>query len=75
MLHTYDELDNCQLLLTYGFVAAADEAALPPTARLRLSSLVAACAASRAAPLLVIRIACSVWRVACCLWRVACSYL
>ena len=47
VLHVYDHLDNTQLMLTYGFVAAEGEGALPATARLPLASLVAACAACR----------------------------
>eukprot|EP00308_Calcidiscus_leptoporus_P000990 CAMPEP_0119357758 /NCGR_PEP_ID=MMETSP1334-20130426/6086_1 /TAXON_ID=127549 /ORGANISM="Calcidiscus leptoporus, Strain RCC1130" /LENGTH=539 /DNA_ID=CAMNT_0007372075 /DNA_START=81 /DNA_END=1700 /DNA_ORIENTATION=+ len=45
--HTYDDLDNTQLLLTYGFVASADEAPLAATARISIDVLVDACEAVR----------------------------
>ena len=45
MTHRYDDLDNTQLLLNYGFVAA--EGALPASARLPLPLLFEAVAATR----------------------------
>ena len=41
-LHTYDVFSDAQLLLTYGFVSARGEAALPSTVLLPLATFIAA---------------------------------
>ena len=47
ILHVYDHLDPGQLLLTYGFMPSGTEGALPVTARIRVESVLEACAAVR----------------------------
>lgn len=47
LTHSYDDLDDAQLLLTYGFVSIEGEDALPASARIPLSLLIAGCGAVR----------------------------
>lgn len=47
IMHSYDALDNAQLLLCYGFVARPEESPLPTSARMPLTMLLAAASRTR----------------------------